>query len=123
VGVTRNYATSLVWLNKAVAQGNTGAMFIPGLMYEHARGVNQNIPKAIDLFDRAAAKGQRYAEMEAAGMRLQGESDKVAAEARKQGGVEGVACGAAGGVSVGPECVKGGSTIDPFNAEQAASTY
>jgi TPR repeat protein len=120
VGVTRNYVTALVWLNKSVAQGNADAMFILGLMYEHARGVNQNIPKAMDLFDRAAAKGQRYADMEAAGMRLQGESDKVAAAARRNGSVEGTACGVAGGVSVGPECVKSGETIDPFNAEQAA---
>jgi len=122
VGVTRNYATALGWLNKAVAQGNPDAMFILGLMYEHARGVNQNIPKGMDLFDRAAAKGQRYAEMEAAGMRMQGESDKVAAEARRHGSVEDVACGVAGGVSVGPECVKGGSSIDPFNAEHAAES-
>jgi TPR repeat protein len=121
VGVNRDYATALFWLNKAVAQGNIDAMFILGLMYEHARGVRQDIPKAMDLFDRAAAKGQRYAEMEAAGMRLQGESDKVAAEMRKHGGVQDQACATAGGVSVGPECLKGGSTIDPFNAEQAAA--
>ena len=117
----RNYSTALFWLNKAVAQDNTDAMFILGLMYEHARGVNQDIPKAMDLFDRAADKGQRYAEMEAAGMRLRGESNKVAAEACKHGGVEGVACETAGGVSVGPECLKGGSSIDPFNAEQSAA--
>ncbi len=123
VGVQRNYATALMWINKAVAQGNIDAMFILGLMYEHARGVNQNIPKSMDLFDRAAAKGQRWADMEAAGMRLQGESDKVAAEARKHGGVMETACATAGGVSAGPECIKGGSNIDPFNAEQAASPY
>src|ERR1035438_2369362 len=28
VGVTRNYVTALVWLNKSVAQGNADAMFI-----------------------------------------------------------------------------------------------
>jgi TPR repeat protein len=123
VGVPRNYSTALFWLNKSVAQGNADAMFILGLMYEHARGVNQDIPKAMGLFDRAAEKGQRYAEMEAAGMRMQGEANRQAAEARARGGgVEGTACAAAGGVYSPGECMKGGGTIDPFNAEQAAGS-
>jgi len=123
VGVPRNYSTALFWLNKSVAQGNANAMFILGLMYEHARGVNQDIPKAMDLFDRAAEKGQRYADMEAAGMRMQGEANRQAAEARARGGgVEGTACAAAGGVYSPGECLKGGGSIDPFNAEQAAGS-
>jgi TPR repeat protein len=121
VGVPRNFATALVWLNKSVAQNNKEAMFILGLMYEHGAGITQNIPKSLELFDKAASMGERYAEMEAAGMRMQGESNRVAAEARKHGGVMDTACATAGGVSVGPECLKGGSTIDPFNAEQAAA--
>jgi uncharacterized protein len=121
VGVPRNYATALEWLNKSVAQGNADGMFFLGLMYEHGRGVNQDIPKALDLFDRAASKGQGYARMEAKGMRLQGESDRVAAELRRHGGVEGVACQTAGGISVGPECLKSGASIDPFDAQQAAA--
>jgi TPR repeat protein len=44
-------------------------MFILGLMYEFGRGVNQNIPKALDLFDRAGSKGQGYARMAGKGMR------------------------------------------------------
>jgi TPR repeat protein len=94
-------------------------MFFLGLMYEQGRGVSQNIPKAMDLFDRAAAKGQGYARMEAKGMRMQGESNRIAAQMHH--GVEDTACQTAGGVSIGPECLKGGSSIDPFNAEQAAS--
>ncbi len=120
VGVPRNYATALIWLNKAVAQGNADGMFILGLMYEHARGVNQDIPKAMDLFDRAAEKGQRYAQMEAKGMRMQGEANAQAARAHR-GGVEDIACETAGGIPSPGECMKGGGTIDPFNAEQAAS--
>lgn len=115
VGVPRNFVNALAWLNKAVALGNADGMFFLGLMYEHGYGVNQDIPKSLQLFDNAAAKGQRYAQMEAKGMRLQG-------EASKYGGPGGGACGIAGGVSVGPECVKGGSNIDPFNADQAAGT-
>ena len=123
VGVPRNYSTALFWLNKSVAQGNADAMFILGLMYEHARGVNQDIPKAMGLFDRAAEKGQRYAQMEAKGMRMQGEANRQAAEARQRGGgVEGTACAAAGGVYSPGECLKGGGSIDPFNAEQAAGS-
>ena len=121
VGVPRNFATALVWLNKSVAQHNKEAMFILGLMYEHGAGVNQDIPKSLNLFDNAAAMGENYAAMEAKGMRMQGESNRVAAEARKHGGVMDTACATASGVSVGPECLKGGSTIDPFNAEQAAN--
>jgi hypothetical protein len=61
--------------------------------------------------------------MEAAGMRMQGEANRQAAEARARGGgVEGTACAAAGGVYSPGECMKGGGTIDPFNAEQAAGS-
>ena len=119
VGVPRNYATALIWLNKAVAQNNADAMFFLGLMYEHAYGVNQDIPKAMDLFDRAAEKGQRYAQMEAKGMRMQGEANAQAA--RMHHGVMDTACETAGGIAAGGECLKGGGSIDPFNAEQAAS--
>ncbi len=119
VGVPQNYATALEWLNRAVAQGNADAMFFLGLMYEHGRGVPQNIPKSVDLFDRAAAKGQGYARMEAKGMRMQGESNRIAAQMHH--GVEDTACQVAGGVSVGPECIKSGSSIDPFDAQQAAA--
>jgi TPR repeat protein len=118
-GVPRNYATALTWLNKAVAQNNADAKFFLGLMYEHAAGVSQDIPKAMQLFDSAAAQGQRYAEMEAKGMRMQGESNRVAAQSR--GGVMEAACATAGGVSVGPECIKTGvGNIDPFDAAAGA---
>jgi len=117
VGVPLNYATALMWLNKAVAQGNADAMFFLGLMYEHGRGVVQDIPRAQDLFDRAAEKGQGYARMEAKGMRIQGEINRYAANAHN--GVMETACATAGGISVDFECLKGGSNIDPFNAEEA----
>ncbi len=120
VGVARVTQPRVLRLNKAVAQGNADAMFFLGLMYEHARGVNQDIPKAMDLFDRAAEKGQRYAQMEAKGMRMQGEANRQAAEARKHGGVEDAACAAAGGHFAIGECLKGGGSIDPFNAGNPA---
>lgn len=113
MGVPRNFATARAWLEKAYAQGNADAMFFLGLMYEHGYGVPQNIPKSMELLDRAAGLGQRYAEMEAKGMRMQGEADAQAARSRSNG-VLGVACGVAGGVSVGPECIRSGENIDPF---------
>jgi TPR repeat protein len=117
VGVPRNFATALGWLNKAVAQGNADGMFFLGLMYEHGAGVNQDLPKSLDLFDRAGEKGQRYAQMEAKGMRMQGEANQQAARAH-HGGVMETACSTAGGISIDSgECLKGGGSIDPFNPQ------
>jgi uncharacterized protein len=115
LGVARNYRLAFDWLNRAVAQNNADAMFFLGLMYEHGRGVMQNLDRAIGLFDRAAALGQRYAQMEAKGMRLQGESNRVAA-AIHASRVEDIACATAGGISSPGACVRGGQNIDPFNA-------
>ena len=115
VGVARNYSTALRWLNSAVAQSNADAMFILGLMYEHGRGVYQNFPKALELFDRATPLGQRYAQMEAAGMRLQGESNRVAALMHRNSSTEDTACAVAGGTSSPGECIRGGENIDPWN--------
>jgi TPR repeat protein len=107
VGVPRDYPAALTWLNKAVAQNNADGMFILGLMYEWNRGVNQDLKKAIGLFDQAAALGQRYAEMEAKGMRMEGEA--AAQQARFA-----AACRRHGGVADGPVCSVGGVAIDPY---------
>jgi TPR repeat protein len=115
VGIPRDYAVALTWLNRAVAQNNADGMFILGLMYEHGRGVTQNIPRALQLFDRAAGLGQRSAQMEAKGMRLQGESNRVAALIHANSSVEDTACSVAGGISVPGACIRGGQNIDPWN--------
>jgi len=107
VGVARNYATALYWTKKAVAQKNPDAMFILGLMYEYGRGVNPDMEKAVGLFDQAADMGNRYAEMEAQGMRMQGEAD--AQQARYA-----AVCRKAGGYTDGPVCLRGGMEIDPY---------
>ncbi len=114
VGVTRNYQYALYYLNQSVAQKNPDAMFILGLMYEHGRGIPQNFPKALQLFDTAAPHN-RYAEMEAAGMRLQGESNRIAALAHANSSTEDIACQTAGGVSTPGACIRGGENIDPWN--------
>jgi TPR repeat protein len=122
VGVNRNYAIALTWLNKAVAQNNPDAMFFLGLMLEHGRGVPQDLNRATNLFDRAAALGQRYAAMEVNGMRMQGEVDRQAALAHRGRSVEDTACETAGGIPSPGECMKGGGDIDPFNASEAAGS-
>jgi TPR repeat protein len=107
VGVGRDYKTALMWINKAVAQNNADAIFILGLMTEFGRGVNQDLQQALALFDKAGAMGQRYAQMEAKGMRMQGEADAQQARFAKQ-------CASRGGVADGPECLLGGMVIDPY---------
>jgi TPR repeat protein len=114
VGVPRNYQYALFYLNKAVAQKNADAMFVLGLMYEHGRGVQQNFPKALELFDAATPKN-RYAQMEAAGMRLQGESNRIAALIHANSSTEDIACQTAGGVPTPGACISGGENIDPWN--------
>jgi TPR repeat protein len=107
VGVPRSYPTALIWLNKAVEQNNADAMFFLGLMYEYSRGVGEDLQKALSLFDRAAALGQRYAQMEAKGMRMEGAAADQAARYA-------AACHARGGITDGPVCTRGGLAIDPY---------
>ena len=105
--MSRNYSTALYWLNKAVAQNNADAMFILGLMYEWGRGVNQDLNKALSLLDRSAALGQPMADIEAGGMRMQGEAAAQAARYAAQ-------CRSRGGYIYEDECMRGGYRIDPY---------
>jgi TPR repeat protein len=123
LGVTKNYATALIYLNKAVKQNNADGMFFLGMMYEHGWGVTQDLDHALKLFDNASDLGQGYARMEARGMRLQGELNAFAAKMRRNGSSsEDIACQTAGGIPAPGECMKGGGTIDPFNAAEAAGS-
>jgi TPR repeat protein len=107
VGVERNYATALAWTNKAVDQNNADAIFILGLMTEFGRGVKQDLQQALRLFDKAGSMGQRYAQMEAKGMRMAGEAAAQQARFARQ-------CASRGGVADGPVCDVGGMAIDPY---------
>jgi TPR repeat protein len=118
VGVPRNYATALMWLNKAQAQNNPDAIFFLGLMYEHARGVPQDLDRALKLFDRAGSLGQNYAQMEAKGMRMQGEANAQAAKAHGGAPMENLACSAAGGVTDGGYCYRGAEAVDPYSSTE-----
>ena len=107
VGVARNYAQALYWTKLAVAQNNPDGIFILGLMYEYGRGVPQDLNKAVGLFDQAGALGNRNAQMEAKGMRMQGEADAQAARYA-------AACRRAGGYVDDGMCMSGGLVIDPY---------
>ena len=108
VGAQLNYHTAMYWSQKAAAQNNADGMFIEGLMYEHGAGVTQDTDRAVKIFDRAAALGNRYAQMEAKGMRMQGESNALAARF-------GAACHAAGGYARDFQCFSGDMVIDPYH--------
>ncbi len=114
VGEPTNYMKAKQWLDLAAAKNNPDALFFLGLMYEHGHGVKIDNDRALKLFDQAADLGQRYAQMEAAGMRLQAESDAVARRLHTGRDVMDIACETAGGVSTPGACIKGGSDIDPF---------
>jgi TPR repeat protein len=122
VGVPRNYATALTWLNKAAAQNSADALFFLGLMYENARGVTQDLDKALKLFDQAAGLGQGYAKMEAAGMREQGEINRLTARSRggtvMEDGLSDGMCRAKGGTAVGAQCMIHGENIDPYGYDE-----
>jgi hypothetical protein len=115
LGVPKDYAQARQYLTQAVNKNNADAMYLLGLMYEHGRGMPQDLPRATQLLDRAAALGQGYAKREVAGMRLQGESDAVAARIRAHKSTDDIACETAGGVSSPGSCLRGGQTIDPWN--------
>jgi len=107
VGSPQNYANALPWFQKAAAQNNPDAIFFLGLMYEWGHGVPQDIQKAQSLLDQAGSLGQRYAQMEAKGMRMEGEA--AAQQARFA-----AVCAKAGGHAEGPLCLVGEMAIDPY---------
>jgi TPR repeat protein len=107
VGSPQSYASALPWFQKAAAQKNAEALFFLGLMYEWGHGVRQDVNRAQSLLDQAAALGSSRAEVEAAGMRMEGEA---AAQAARWA----AACHAKGGVTDAPLCLLGGMAIDPY---------
>ena len=126
LGVAQNYASARTWLNKAVAQNNADAMFFLGLMYEHGRGVTQDLDKALKLFDQAAGLSQGYAKMEAAGMRMQGEINRTTAHSRGsivESGLSDGMCQAKGGTPIGSSCyVQFKGNVDPYEYDPNAES-
>ena len=56
-GNGNDYEESFKWAEKAADQGNTDGMWILALAYEHGRGVEKNIEKAVDYYKRGADLG------------------------------------------------------------------
>jgi len=54
--VTKNYAQSLSWLQKAAVRGNAEAEYDLGMMYYHGLGVKANYTRAAGYFQKAAAQ-------------------------------------------------------------------
>ena len=54
----------------------------------------------------------------AKGMRMQGESNRIAALIHRNSSTEDIACQTAGGVSTPGACIRGGENIDPWNPNQ-----
>ncbi|KAG0251440.1 hypothetical protein DFQ27_008760 [Actinomortierella ambigua] len=61
LGVKQDYAEAMILLRKSVEQGSTCGQHILGEMYEYGRGVDRDIPQAIEWYSKAAEKGDEDA--------------------------------------------------------------
>ena len=57
-----DYQSAIKWLGASVAQGNSGAEFLLGYLYEHGQGVTRDYGKAADYYRAAALQGHSTAE-------------------------------------------------------------
>ena len=56
-GELKDYEESVMWAEKAVAQGNADGYWTLALAYHHGRGVKRDINKAIELYQQGALAG------------------------------------------------------------------
>ncbi len=56
-GEGNDWKESVMWAEKAVAQGNPDGCWVLALAYHHGRGVDEDIPKAIKLYQKGAEAG------------------------------------------------------------------
>lgn len=56
-GGGKDYEESIMWAEKAVAQGCPDGYWILALAYHHGRGVDEDIDKAIEIYQKGAAAG------------------------------------------------------------------
>lgn len=56
-GSDTDYADSVKWAKLAAAQGNTEAMWVLALAYEHGRGVEENVDTALEYYRKGAELG------------------------------------------------------------------
>ena len=60
----KNYATALEEFRPSAAEGNAGAQFLLGYMYDRGLGVTQDIGEAVKWFRKAAEQGEPHAQNE-----------------------------------------------------------
>jgi TPR repeat protein len=56
-GKDKDYKESVMWAEKAVAQGNADGYWSLALAYHHGRGIKKDIDKAIELYQKGAEAG------------------------------------------------------------------
>lgn len=66
-----DFSSAVYWFGKAAEQGHSKAQTNLGTLYYYGVGVTQNLDKAMDLFTKAAAKGDEKAKDYLAQLRLQ----------------------------------------------------
>lgn len=60
--VYKKYDTAKEWYEKSESKGNSSAQYNLGLLYAKGKGVQKNLKKSLDLFQKAAAQGNIFAE-------------------------------------------------------------
>ena len=68
-----DYQSALKWLRASTAQGNAGAEFLLGYLYEHGQGVPQDYAKAAENYRAAALQGHSSAENNLASLHQHGQ--------------------------------------------------
>ena len=92
----KSYAEAIKYLKKSVAQGNSDAQLLLGIMYYEGKAVNKDINKGIKLITKAAKQGNIKAQVAIAGEYSKGDilekdyekSYKWGIKAARQGNVE-----------------------------------
>ena len=56
-GPSKDYAESLKWAEAAAAAGNAEGLYLLGLAYEHGRGVETDMPKAVGYYKKGVDLG------------------------------------------------------------------
>ncbi|MCD8092732.1 MAG: caspase family protein [Bacteroides sp.] len=60
-GLSQNYGTAVIWLEKAAQQGNEAAQYYLGWCYYYGHGVGQNLEQAKAWYEKAAKQGNAEA--------------------------------------------------------------
>jgi TPR repeat protein len=73
-GGVQDYTEAAIWYRKAADQGNAGAQFSLGVLYENGLGLPRDVREAASWYLRAAVQGYSDAEVNLAGLLAAGEA-------------------------------------------------